>query len=250
MEASAYGREAQAEASHWWFVGRRKLLAAEIARSGIPLSARVLDVGTSTGTNFRMLRDLGFTCVRGIDYSEDAIRFCASKGFGPVVRGDVRSMPFRDSSFELVIASDIIEHVEDDASALREIARVLAPRGKALITVPAFEALWGLQDDVSHHVRRYRRSELVGLIGRVGLQSRRSYYFNYLLFGPIWLARQIIRLCGVKLDSENQINTAVLNRLLHFVFSADVATAFRISPPFGVSILAVAEHVTKEPPTS
>jgi len=145
MEASVYAQEAMIEATHWWFVGRRKLFAAEIARAGVSNDARVLDIGTSTGTNLRMLRDLSYRQVAGLDSSQDAIRFCEEKGLGPVYRGDVCAMPFADESFDLVLATDIVEHVDDDIRAVQEIARVLAPGGTVLITVPAFKSLWGFR---------------------------------------------------------------------------------------------------------
>src|SRR6185295_2449287 len=136
MLRATFEVESRVEATHWWFVARRELFAREIARAGIPLSARVLDIGTSTGTNLRMLKDLGFRDVTGLDATEEAIRFCAEKGLGTVRQGDVCRMPFADGSFDLVLATDIIEHVDDDLQALKEIARVLAPSGQALITVP------------------------------------------------------------------------------------------------------------------
>jgi SAM-dependent methyltransferase len=243
MDTSTYAVEAEVEANHWWFVARRRLFANLIARQRLSADARVLDIGTSTGTNLRLLRELGFANRVGLDLSDDAIRWCAEKGLGKVERGDVCNLPFGDGEFDLVLATDIIEHVDDDLRAITEIRRVLAPDGTAIISVPAFQSLWGLQDEVAHHKRRYLKRELHELIRRGGLAYRSGFYFNYLLFMPIWAARQLIRLLKVKLDSENQLNTPGLNRLLTWVFTLDVATARVIHPPFGVSIVAVAKHV-------
>ncbi len=87
MDLAAYAVEAEIETGHWWFVGRRRLFASELRRAAIPSDARILDIGTSTGTNLRMLRELGFHDVTGLDMSEEAIRYCESKGLG-AVRGD------------------------------------------------------------------------------------------------------------------------------------------------------------------
>jgi ubiquinone/menaquinone biosynthesis C-methylase UbiE len=146
MEAETYTAEAAAEPTHWWFVGRRRLFGRELVRQAVAIDARVLDIGTSTGANLRMLRDLGFHQVTGLDKSDDAIRFCDEKGLGHVEKGDVCALPFPDSNFDLVLATDIIEHVDDDDRALMEIARVLKPGGRLLVTAPAFQSLWGLQD--------------------------------------------------------------------------------------------------------
>jgi len=239
MDASTYAVEAEVEANHWWFVACRQLFTDLIAGQRLSADARVLDSGTSTGTNLRLLRELGFTKRVRLDPSDDAIRWCAEKGLGKVEKGDVCNLPFGDAEFDLVLATDIIEHVDDDLRAITEIRRVLAPGGTAIISVPAFQSLWGLQDEVAHHKRRYLKKELLELIGRGGLVCRNGFYFNYLLFMPIWGARQLIRLLRVKLDSENQLNTPLLNRLLTWMFTLDVATARVIHPPFGVSIVAV-----------
>src|SRR2546425_8914373 len=143
MRTPTYAVEAEVEETHWWFVGRRRLFGRELARAGFPVDARTLDIGTSTGSNIRLLRHIGFTRVTGLDVSLEAIRLCESRGFGPVQQGSVCAMPFPDASFDLVLATDIIEHVDDDVLALTEVARVMAPRGLALITVPAFPSLWG-----------------------------------------------------------------------------------------------------------
>jgi len=242
LQSSVYAVEAEVEGSHWWFRGRRRLVADVIRTLGVPRTAAVLDVGSGTGTNLRLLRELDFRDVTAVDASEDAIRFCDEKGLGPVLQGDICALPCPDDTYDLILATDIIEHIDDDAQALAELHRVLRPGGTAILTVPAFPSLWGLQDRVSHHRRRYRRRELEGRIAQAGLSLRRSFYFNYLLFLPIWLARQCIERFGVELESENQVNTPVLNRILGWIFTLDVRTAPRIHPFFGVSLLALAQR--------
>lgn len=243
MKVDAYVVEAAVEATHWWFVGRRRLFAAEIQRAAVPLQARVLDLGTGTGSNLRMLRELGYSRVIGLDMNRHAINFCRGKGLGPVYFGDICAIPFADASFDLVLATDIIEHVENDDLAVAEIARVLTPGGQALITVPTFQALWGLQDEVALHRRRYRLPSLLHKVRQSGLEPRRAFYFNYLLYVPVWVARIALRKFRVQVKSENEINTPLMNRLLSSVFSVDVATAPRLRPPFGVSALVFGRKI-------
>src|SRR6516165_7069554 len=92
MDLAAYAVEAEVEETHWWFVGRRRLFGREIAGLGLSKDAPVLDVGTSTGTNLRMLTELGYRRVVGLYLSDEAIRFWANKGLGVVHRGDVPSV--------------------------------------------------------------------------------------------------------------------------------------------------------------
>ncbi len=241
MQQSVYAVDAALERDHWWYVGRRKLFARLIEALGIARDQPVLDIGTSSGTNLRLLRDLGYSEVTGLDFSDEAIRFCAEKGLGTVLRGDITQMPFGDQTFSLVLATDIIEHVDDDLRALTEVARVLRPGCNALITVPAFPSLWGFQDDVSLHKRRYRMGPLLERIRAAGLQPGQRFHFNYLLFGPIWSARQVLKVWRHAYRSESEMNSPVINRLLSAIFNLDVLLAPRLAPPFGVSILVVAQ---------
>ncbi len=240
MDIATYAAEAAVESDHWWFVGRRRLFADIIGKLGLPHGAEILDVGTSTGTNLRMLRDLGFHHVQGIDQSPEAVRFCSEKGLGQVQLGDVCALPFPDCRFDLILATDIIEHVDDDLGALRELHRVLKPGSSLLLTVPAFRLLWGLQDEVSHHRRRYRLSDLLPKLLDAEFSVEKYYYFNYLLFLPILAGRRLVRLLRIELASEAEINTRWLNRILTLIFQLDVTTAPWLRPPFGASALVVA----------
>lgn len=240
MDYATYEVEAQVEATHWWFVVRRSLIRSIVAELKLPPNAAILDVGTSTGTNLRLLKDMGFTNFLGLDRSPEAIHWCKEKGLGTVRQGDVCAIPFPDESFDLILATDIIEHVDDDIKALKELQRVLKKSGHIVITVPTFPSLWGLQDDVSHHKRRYRRSELLEKLGKSGFERSKGFYFNFLLFAPIWLSRQVIRIANVELESENQVNTPLLNWILKAIFYLDVTLAPILNLPFGVSLLILA----------
>lgn len=239
MDQVAYEVESAIETDHWWFVGRRRLFGRMIRELNLPSGAAVLDVGTSSGTNLRLLGELGMRNVVGVDSHEEAIKWCDLKGLGKVRLADVCDLPFDDATFDLVLATDIIEHVDDDQRALHEIRRVLKPGGRAIVTVPAFRSLWGMQDEIAHHKRRYRRDEVVTRARQCGFRIEEAFYFNYLLFAPIWLARQIIRITRPAIKSENAVNNAFINRVLLGVFSFDVMTARAVKPPFGVSVLAL-----------
>jgi SAM-dependent methyltransferase len=241
MEQSVYDIEARVEADHWWFRGRRRLFAAELRALNIAKHARFLDVGIGMGSNLRMLRDEGYRRVTGVNLNPVAIQHCFEGGFTSVVLGDATSLPFAGCDFDVVLATDIVEHIEDDRKSLRKLYRVLVPGGHVLIAVPAFPSLWGLQDVVAHHKRRYKINDLIEKMRSSGFSIRRSFYFNYLLFLPIWLARRVINVLGIKKASENEFNTTALNRLLFWVFALDIWTAPIIHPPFGVSIMVIGE---------
>ena len=198
MDPKTYQVESELEQTHWWFVVRRQLFADFIQKLGLNKSADILDVGTSSGTNLRLLKGLGFTNYRGVDISPLAAQIATRKKLGPVDIGDICELPYKNDTFDLILATDIIEHVDDDERALQELKRVLKPTGQILLTVPAFPSLWGLQDIVSHHKRRYKKRELCQKIIQAGLCHNQLFYFNYLLFIPIWIMRKLISILNIK----------------------------------------------------
>lgn len=242
METSALALEARIEADHWWFRGRRRLLGSLIRELGLASTPRVLDVGCGAGANLRLLSDLGLPSVMGLDPNRSSIRFCREKELGEIEQGKLEQLPFAAESFDLVLATDVLEHIDEDRLAVEEIRRVLRPGGTVLFTVPAFPGLWGLQDEISHHNRRYRRAPFLEILRKGGLEVDRSFYFNTILFAPIWLVRQILRLLPGVVENENEINNRWMNAILARIFALDVALAPRLKPGFGVSLLAVARR--------
>ena len=88
MQGSVYATAAHLEQDHWSYVGRRKLFARVIEKLSVAHDQPVLDVGTSAGTNLRMLRDIGFGKITGLDISTEAIHgACVSVAVGVLVRG-------------------------------------------------------------------------------------------------------------------------------------------------------------------
>lgn len=239
MNPDAMAVEDQFEATHWWFEGRRRLFRRVIQQLRVPASSEVLDIGCGTGGNLRLLREFGFSGIAGADISPQAVQYCRLKGFDRVEVGAVEDLPFPSDSFGLGLLTDVLEHVEDDVSALVEVRRVLRPGGSLIVTVPAFMGLWGPQDEVSHHLRRYTAPEIREVIEASGLRVEKAFYFNYILAGPILLARRALTLSKVRITSENSLTPGPLNWILKWVFAADVISAARLRPPFGVSILVL-----------
>ena len=241
MQEHTYPIMFRVEQSHWWYTGRRKILAEfveKICRQVTDRRPRILDVGCGTGANLLMLSNYGD--AEGVDLSEDALAFCRERGLDKVRLGAGEELPYEDGTFDLVTAFDVVEHMDDDLAGLREMRRVLRPGGRVLLFVPAFMFLWGLQDDVSNHRRRYRLPELRRVLEQAGFEIERTTYANITFFLPILLMRQLMRLTGVKADSENNINVTALNGVLGGVFGAESWLLRFMNLPFGVSGLCVA----------
>ncbi len=241
MDLEVYQAEAKLEAAHWWFVGRRRLFSTVIRSLALGADDRVLDIGTGAGTNLRMYEDLGFQNVTGTDFSWDALSYCREKSFGGLVQGRIERLPFPNDGFALITATDVIEHLDDDEAALDELGRVLRPGGRLIITVPCFDGLWGWNDIIGHHRRRYKLPALSEKIERAGLHVQSSFYFNFILFPVIWLARKLLNCVATGVRSETEINTPFINKILTACFRMDVFLAPRLKPPFGVSAFFLVE---------
>ena len=241
MKEHTYPIMFRVEQAHWWYTGRRKILAEfveQICRQVTDRRPRILDVGCGTGANLLMLSKYGE--AEGVDIAEDALAFCRERGLDKVRLGAGEELPYEDGTFDLVTAFDVVEHMDDDLAGLREMRRVLRAGGRVLLFVPTFMFLWGLQDDVSNHRRRYRLPELRRVLEQAGFEIERTTYANITFFLPILVMRQLMRLTGIKTDSENNINVTALNGVLGSVFGAESWILKRMNLPFGVSGLCVA----------
>ena len=242
MKEHTYPIMFRVEQSHWWYTGRRKILSnfvEEICRRVTDRRPRILDVGCGTGANLLMLSQYGD--AEGVDVSEDALAFCRERGLEKVRLGAGEELPYDDGTFDLVTAFDVVEHMDNDLAGLREMRRVLRPGGHVLLFVPTFTFLWGLQDDVSNHRRRYRLPELRRVLEQAGFEIERTTYANITFFLPILLMRKLMRLTGIKTDSENSINVPALNGVLGGMLGAESFVLRYMNIPFGVSGLCVAK---------
>ncbi len=241
MKEHTYPIMFRVEQSHWWYAGRRKILASfleDICRRVTDRRPRILDVGCGTGANLLMLSQYGD--AEGVDVSEDALAFCRERGLEKVKLGAAEKLPYDDGTFDLVTALDVVEHLDNDLAGLREMRRVLRPGGHVVLFVPTFMFLWGLQDDVSNHRRRYRLPELRRVLEQAGFEIERTTYANITFFLPILLARKLMRVTGIKAESENNINVSAFNGLLGGMLGAESVVLKYMNIPFGVSGLCVA----------
>jgi SAM-dependent methyltransferase len=244
MQQHTYSIMYEVEGTHWWFVGRRRIIesfVAKICREFGSARPRILDVGCGTGANLELLGKYGD--AEGVDVSEEALSFCRARGLENVRHGEAENLPYEDGSFDLVTGLDVVEHLDDDVAGLSEMRRVLRPNGRALLFVPAFMFLWGVQDDVSHHRRRYTIPCLRRALEAVGFEVERATYANITFFAPILLGRALMKLTGLRPASENNINVSALNGVLGRVLGAESAFLSRMNFPFGVSALCVARRV-------
>jgi SAM-dependent methyltransferase len=238
MERQAFDRMAELDSTHWWYVARRRILAALIEREvRLPADATILEIGCGTGHNLEMIGRYG--ALEAVELDDDA-RALASKRLGRPVRAgklpDIADEIGR--TFDLVTLLDVLEHIPDDREALAAIVRLMKPGGKLLLTVPANPWMWSAHDTVHHHHRRYRKREIAALAREAGLEIDLLSLFNSLLYPPIAAVRLLGQWRG-KEESDDRMPPAPVNALLSTVFGMEAALVGRVPFPVGVSLVAI-----------
>lgn len=164
---------------YWWYRARTDLLQAVLAEHvGEP--SRLLDVGSADGPSVGWLRGRGKQAALDVD----------PRGLGPGgVCGSALALPFADESFDVVAAFDVVEHCEPESLAIAEIARVLAPGGRLLMSVPAYQWAWSDFDEENGHYRRYTKGRAIRAVEAGGLTVLRATYAFASVF-PLFAAER------------------------------------------------------------
>lgn len=242
MDRKTYDRMAEIDGEHWWFVARRRIVAALIEAHGrIERGARILEVGAGTGSNLALLQRYGI--VDAIE-PDDAARALATERSGIAVKGGLLpdGVALDDGAYDLIVLLDVLEHIPDDAGTLRALAPKIARGGRVLITVPAVPWLWSAHDAAHHHQRRYTAGALVTLLEANGYRIVHRTHFNTLLFPVIVAARGLGKLLRRE-GGDDAMPPRLVNRILTATFGAERHWVARPGLPFGVSLGVVAEPI-------
>ncbi|TSC74225.1 MAG: type 11 methyltransferase [Parcubacteria group bacterium Gr01-1014_33] len=247
MEPIIYQGIASIEKKHWWYVGRRRILAILLPRYFISAkdkndARKILSIGCGTGEELKFLKRYGE--VSGVEDNEEAIHFCRLSGVGELVKkASATDLPFSDSFFDVVFALDVLEHVKDEDVALHEMRRVLKSGGILVLTVPAFTSLWSNADIRAHHYRRYHKKGLLHTLLSARFKPLRVNYFNTLLFVPIAILKIWARSSEPKVldGAEVSMPPTPINTLLTLIFSLEALWMQWFHFPFGISLVAIAE---------
>jgi SAM-dependent methyltransferase len=236
MEDWTFQEHFDMEDRHWWFRSRRRVIWALVQRANPPSSPRILDAGCGTGRNLMDFQRLG--PAEGVDLSPQAVEFCRRRGLDGVREGAIESLPFESGRFNLIFATDVIEHLPDDGPALEELQRVAAPSGQLIITVPAYNWLWSQHDTSWHHYRRYTRPRLRERVRAHGWEPIAETYFYSALLPPVAVVRTLQRLrSNGNGKSDLHLSPGALNRWLELPVRGEAKLIERgASLPAGVSL--------------
>lgn len=248
MDARALEHMADVEDRHWWWSGRRAILGDVVdalVAKGLPQGV-FYDLGCGVGSNLSVLSRHG--AVIGVDGSSQLVDAAHARGRSAVRHADLEAdgdalSVYPAGSAALVLMADVLEHLDDESTALRQVSRLLAPGGVFVATVPALPTLWSPTDEWNHHRRRYTRSTLRAAVAP-HLAIERLTYFNSVLLAPIALGRAVAKLAGRPGGEEVALPPAPVNALLGAVFGAERHLLARRDLPLGVSLLCVARKAT------
>lgn len=237
MDEILYRQHASLEDVHWWFIGRRRLVRALIARWVAPGST-LLDVGCGAGG---MVAELSSDYeTRGVDAAAEAVEACRARGLTNVILGSATEpSTWGPLPVGAVALLDVIEHLDDDLGALRAAATAVGTAGHVIVTVPAYQWLWSAHDVRNHHRRRYTLRRLLERHRAAGLRPVQYGYFNTLLF-PVALMQRMLSRLGLGADPL-RLPPPLVNRPLARLFSGEgsfIANR-KIGFPFGLSIYCV-----------
>lgn len=234
------------EETQWWCKARREMVLQLVLQIAPASSARILEIGCSGGVLLQQLRGRGYGELHGVDISEPAIRAAEARGCEDVKVMDAATLSFPDESFDLLIASDVLEHLDKPVDALREWRRVLAPAAKLIVFVPAFQFLWSSHDEANQHFRRYSAPELRTQLEAAGYQPERISYWNASLTIPgilLKVAELLARRSTRASDTGGLVQPpAPWNQLLYRTIATENMLLRYTNFPFGTSVFAVARR--------
>lgn len=238
MDREVYERMAQHDASHWWYVARRKILSDLITREiKPPKGASILEIGCGTGHNFAMLGSFGH--VDAIEIDEGAREVAEGRLGRPILTAPLPSLDgIANASYDMIALLDVLEHIGEDEASLASIRKKLKPGGKLLLTVPANPWMWSAHDRAHHHQRRYTIASLQAVVRKAGLKVELMSHFNSLLF-PVAAVMRLIGKATGKTESDDKMPSAGVNAILERVFRIERHLVGRVPLPAGVSIVAI-----------
>ena len=236
------------EATYWWNVSKREMVHSLLRNigsiQGLKESGLAIDIGCGSGYTARVFESYYRTVA--VDVSKEALQLCRRRGLSRLCQVDMASftLPFKTNSFDLVLALDIIEHVENDVHALMECRRILRDGGLMIVTVPAFMALWSPWDEALGHRRRYNASAMAETINKAGLSVKKLTYMFFFVFPMAVFIRRVKRL--LQRDATNYSSDfipipKVVNDLLILIGRLEQLLIARLGLrlPFGLSVISV-----------
>ena len=235
------------EPTHYWSRARRELLL-DVLRKHVSPSSRVLEVGCGCGYTSKSFKAAGYD-MWSSDLSKSALGYSVQNGLEQLCRVSITNLPFKDE-FDAVVSFDVVEHIPDHRGCIEQLRDALVPGGTLIITVPAHPALWSSWDEIQHHVRRFRPSEIESLLKEAGLEVVTVRQFFAALVLPVLAAAAWDRLKGSGQGAEQRADQhramwtpALISQVAYHALAIERRLLDTPLPGLGTSLLAVARRI-------
>lgn len=185
------------------------MLTIDFNRLNIKSGYRILDIGCGSGRHTCAAARLKHVTATGLDINYEEVSEAKNRleyqekigltaGYWNILVADINRLPFGDNFFDLVICSEVLEHISDQKGAVHEVVRVLKPGMNVVVSVPRYwpeQICWRLSEEYrsaeSGHIRIYKKAELVKLLEQAGLKHWASHYAHS-LHSPYWWLKCLV----------------------------------------------------------
>jgi 2-polyprenyl-3-methyl-5-hydroxy-6-metoxy-1,4-benzoquinol methylase len=234
MERNVYIRQYNQNKNHWWFEGRKLVLSTILKKYSINKKI-ILDYGCGVGINLDMLSKFGK--VFYYDTSRLAINYVKKNYSNKNFFININKLYKYKKKFDLIVATDVIEHIKNDRREIIKISNLLKKNGYVLITVPAFQCLYSSKDKSLKHYRRYNKETLRNLLNK-HFNEIKFTYFNFILFLPIAILILFFKITKIKfISSVEKKPNFLINKLAFSLFAFESFFINKMKFPFGISLL-------------
>ncbi|MFH1391980.1 MAG: class I SAM-dependent methyltransferase [Candidatus Diapherotrites archaeon] len=224
------------ENTHWWFVSKRQLLIDLVPKG----TKSIFEIGAGTGNTLEAFMLKGYS-VEGLDINKIAVNESKKKNVLVYLSSLENFKP--QKKYDFIVMSEILEHIKDDAGAIKKAKKIMKKNSRLLLTIPAFKILFSAHDRIGHHYRRYEKKEILKLLKKEGFEIELISYWNFFLF-PIIALIKILNEYVLKIHIKSDINTP--NKKINFILTRLLKTENWLIKkgvylPFGISLICIAK---------
>ncbi len=229
------------DTTHWWFRSKATFVSLLIRRFA-PTDGWLVDIGAGPGGVTAML---GWAPGRTIalERNVELVQETKRRNAVQAVAGNASQLPFADATVDVVCLLDVIEHLSDPVSTIREAARILTNDGSLIINVPAHPRLWSSADEVLGHAKRYTRKSLSAELEQGGCRIVwSSHVFSWLVL-PVWFRRRTQPSGEPQLGLD--VSSSFIDRIAMLLTRIEWFVASHVPLALGTSVLCVAQRADR-----
>ena len=233
MKNVVYKRHIDNFPNHWWFQARKKIIE-EIIKKNFNKKIDILDFGSGSGVNIKMLSQFGFVNI--YEPHSDTKKYLKIKYKNKNKFKILNKI--KNQKFDLIILADVLEHLKNDKKELKKLSKNLNKNGHILITVPAYKFLFSIKDKILGHYRRYNKNQISNLFKN--FNTIRLTYFNFFLFIPISLIIIFFKILNINFIKKVESSpNFFVNKILFSIFMIEKKIIQFLDLPFGISLLGL-----------